>query len=88
MNPHDGAYETPKVTVPSLRNGRDVARPAGLEPASPGRGPGILGRWTTASLVDSEGIEPSSRGCRPRILPLNDEPILARTTGLEPVLPR
>ena len=41
-------------------------------------------RW----LVDSEGIEPSSPGCKPGILPLNDEPILARTTGLEPVLPR
>ncbi len=37
------------------------------------------------ALVDPEGIEPSSRGCRPRILPLNDEPLLAGSTGFEPV---
>ncbi len=53
----------------------------------PPRSPSLPSAARTC-LVDPEGIEPSSPGCRPGILPLNDEPILARTTGVEPVLPR
>lgn len=45
-------------------------------------------RQRLKKLVDPEGLEPSSPGCRPGVLPLNDRPTVARTTGLEPVLPR
>ncbi len=83
MNPHAEAYETSKVAVPSLRSERWLVDSEGIEPSSPGCKPGIL------RAVRNESGRPSSIAIAARSLgPLNDEPILARTTGLEPVLPR
>jgi hypothetical protein len=65
-----------------LDDNLDLVDSEGIEPSSPGCRPGIH----RAAEVNAAARFKGDRFAIAR--PLNDEPILARTTGLEPVLPR